>query len=125
MVIFVGSNDINGNDEHHLAPAHIAGQLQVLLDRIFDAKPDTQVFYLSITPTLFSWDKWQSVQEANQLAEQLCARYDNATFIDTTDLFLSAEGKPDKNLFIFDGLHLNEEGYALWTKRIKPYLLEE
>jgi len=98
--------------------------LAVLLDIIFSKNPDTEVFYISITPTIFSWDKWESVHEANRMAAQVCDSYKNTTFIETTDLFLNDEGKPDKNLFIIDGLHLNKAGYALWTSRIKPYLLE-
>lgn len=125
VVIFVGSNDINASDEHQFAPTHIAEQLKELLTIIFAAKPDTEVFYLSITPTLYSWDKWESVQQANRMAEQVCESFDQVTFIDTTDLFLNEEGSPDKSLFIFDGLHLNQNGYALWTQRIKPYLLED
>jgi len=125
VVIFAGANDINGNDQHHLAPGHIAGQLRILFDIIFSAKADTKVFYIAITPTLYSWDKWESVQEANRLASQVCDDYDNAFFIETADLFLTADGKPNKNLFVFDGLHMNQAGYALWTGRIKPYLLED
>lgn len=125
VVIFVGANDINGNEQHHLAPEHIAKQLTVLLDIIFAANPNTEVFYIAITPTLFSWDKWESVQKANHLAEQVCANYKQVSFIDPTDLFLNEAGTPNKHLFLWDGLHLNEQGYAVWTSHIKPYLLKD
>lgn len=123
LVIFVGSNDINSNEQHQMAPAYIGEQLKTLFDIIFAEKPDTKVFYIAITPTLYSWDKWSSVQEANRIAAAVCDDYENATFIDPTSSFLDAQGKPNKDFFVFDGLHLNEKGYALWTSHIKPYLL--
>ena len=122
VVIFVGTNDINGNAEHHLAPGYIGERLTALLDAIFAANPASEVFYIAITPTLLSWDKFDSVQRANTIAAAVCETYDNATFIATEDLFLNAAGEPDEALFVFDGLHLNAQGYARWTSRIKPYL---
>ncbi len=123
VVIFVGSNNINGNEEHATAPIQIRDQLALLLDTILAARADTQIFYISITPTLFSWDKWASVQEANRLAAELCDSYENAHFIETADLFLDEQGEPNKTLYAFDGLHLSAEGYAAWTDRIKPRLM--
>ncbi len=122
VVIFVGTNDINGNDEHHLAPDYIGKKLRVLLDAILAANPVTEVFYIAITPTILSWDKYDSVQRANAIAAAVCEAYENVTFIATDDLFLGANGEPGAELFIFDGLHLNAQGYARWTSRIKPYL---
>ena len=31
-------------------------------------------------------------------------------------------GKADPALFVDDGLHMNEEGYKVWNKIIKPFL---
>ena len=40
-------------------------------------------------------------------------------------VFLDADGEPGGKLFVFDGLHLSPEGYALWTSRIRPLLMAE
>ncbi|MCH7725232.1 MAG: calcineurin-like phosphoesterase C-terminal domain-containing protein [Planctomycetes bacterium] len=37
---------------------------------------------------------------------------------------LGADGKPRAELFASDGLHLNETGYELWTKIVKPLLIK-
>ena len=37
-------------------------------------------------------------------------------------LFLGADGMPDASLFVNDQLHLNAQGYALWTKALAPIL---
>ena len=38
-------------------------------------------------------------------------------------VMLDAQGKPRDELFRVDGLHMNAQGYALWTSIIKPILL--
>ena len=35
---------------------------------------------------------------------------------------LNSQGTPD-DVYIFDGLHLNEEGYTRWINHLKPVLL--
>ena len=35
---------------------------------------------------------------------------------------LGEDGKPRRELFVGDGLHLNAKGYALWTKVVAPHL---
>jgi lysophospholipase L1-like esterase len=35
---------------------------------------------------------------------------------------LDTEGEPIKEIFTDDSLHMNEKGYAIWQKEIKPYL---
>ena len=122
VVIFVGTNNINGNENHASAPEIIREELSLLIETILAARADTQIFYLPITPTIFSWDKWASVREANRLAAELCQQYDNVVFVETADLFLDEKGEPNKKFFAFDGLHLSAEGYAAWTGRIKPLL---
>jgi len=32
---------------------------------------------------------------------------------------------PVRALFLFDGLHLSEQGYALWTSVVRPRLLAD
>jgi hypothetical protein len=35
---------------------------------------------------------------------------------------LNADGKPRKELFGDDMLHMNNEGYRIWTDLIRPHL---
>jgi hypothetical protein len=35
---------------------------------------------------------------------------------------LGADGKPRPELFVQDGLHLNEAGYTLWNALLRPLL---
>jgi lysophospholipase L1-like esterase len=46
-----------------------------------------------------------------------------AQFIDVSEPMLDAQGKPRRELFRPDGLHMNAQGYAIWTAIVKPILL--
>ena len=46
------------------------------------------------------------------------------TFIDVSRAMLDERGTVRHELFRPDGLHMNAQGYALWTSIIKPVLLE-
>ncbi|MHC4376676.1 MAG: SGNH/GDSL hydrolase family protein, partial [Planctomycetota bacterium] len=62
------------------------------------------------------------VLEANRLIREMCATDDSLQFVDTAPGFLDSRGQPDPSLFVEDGLHLNPNGYAFWTARLKPVL---
>jgi lysophospholipase L1-like esterase len=47
---------------------------------------------------------------------------DRLTFIDTYSPMLNPDGQPRAELFQKDNLHMNAEGYKLWTSLIKPRL---
>jgi lysophospholipase L1-like esterase len=123
VVIYVGSNDINVSDTPMEAVPVIREGLRSLLRIIGEHRPGTPVFYIAITPSILSWDKREAVAAANRAAREVCDSHSDATFIATEDLFLTAEGMPDKKLYQFDGLHLSKDGYARWTSRIKPLLM--
>ena len=43
-------------------------------------------------------------------------------YLDTFSIMLNNEGKPDPKLFKEDMLHMNADGYALWTKAVQELL---
>ena len=43
--------------------------------------------------------------------------------VDTGGALLGPDGTPD-DVYIFDGLHLNAEGYRRWSAVLKPLLME-
>jgi len=124
VVLFVGSNDINVSDTPMDVVPVIAEGLQRLVDIIHESNGKTEIYYLAITPTPFSWRKRDAVRAANSAAEAVMSKAARAHFIATSDLFLDASGKPDRNLFRLDGLHLSDAGYERWTGRIKPILID-
>ena len=53
---------------------------------------------------------------------EIATRDDLVTFIDIWDAMLSTEGERIPELFVEDGLHINAQGYAIWTKLVREHL---
>ena len=120
IVLFI-ANDITGS-ESDKSPEEVGDLFRYVLKSIRRTHPDTPVFWIEITPTAARWRVWSQVQKANNEISDICLRNRNTLFIRTDSAFLDAAGKPKTELFIDDKLHLNQQGYAIWTEIIKNEL---
>ena len=117
VVIFV-ANDITGTD-HDKTPEEVAGLFRKMLKIIRQKHPATPVFWIAVTPTPSRWKVWPAITKENNLIREICESKKNAYFIKTDFAFLNQNGRPKEELFRDDKLHLNENGYAVWTEIIK------
>ncbi len=120
IVIFI-ANDITG-DKSDKTPVEVGEMARQLLRIIREKFPDEPVFWIEITPTSSRWKVWPLIQQANKEIEKECREDGHATFISTASAFLNQSGLPKDELFRSDKLHLNAEGYKVWTGIIKKEL---
>jgi hypothetical protein len=120
IVIFI-ANDITGGDSDK-SPREVAELFRYLVKIIRKTHPDTPVFWIAVTPTAARWSVWDKIQEVNTRISDICDDDDNTWFIRTDFAFLDANGKPRTELFIEDKLHLNRQGYAVWTEIVTKEL---
>jgi hypothetical protein len=120
IVIFIG-NDISGN-ENDKSPLEVSQLFRKTLYIIRRKFTDTPVFWISVTPTPSRWAVWPEIKEANEMIKEICDSHRNTYFIDTEKYFLNSSGLPRSELFIEDKLHLNDEGYRIWSGIIKNEL---
>jgi len=118
VVLYAGDNDIGAGK----SPEQVAADFRAFATIVHQGLPDTKVIYLSIKPSVLRWKLWPKMQQANGLIEAYCKEEKGLTFVDITKAMLGEDGKPRRELFAGDGLHLNEKGYALWASVLKPYL---
>jgi lysophospholipase L1-like esterase len=64
------------------------------------------------------------MKQVNDRAESYADATPGLTYVDVMTPMLDTDGQPRAELFSADGLHMNAEGYAIWTKTLKPLLLE-
>jgi lysophospholipase L1-like esterase len=121
VVLFAGSNDLAGRSSDGTPEELLAGYVR-FVEAVHASLPETPIYYLSITPTRMHWKRWPLVRETNELIEAHTFTDERLHFVDTTDLFLADDGKPDPKLFRFDRLHPNRRGYEAWASVIKPVL---
>ncbi|MCZ4225435.1 GDSL-type esterase/lipase family protein [Pedobacter rhodius] len=120
IVLYVGENDII-NDK---VTADTVLNRTVALYKAIRAKlPVTPIAYISIKPSP-SRDKFRDKAVAsNELIKKFLAGEKNTSFIDIFPRMLQ-DGKSRSELFVDDMLHMNPDGYAIWEKAVKPYLIK-
>jgi lysophospholipase L1-like esterase len=120
LVMFV-ANDITGSDNDK-SPEEVKKLFLNVVKTFRKSHPGDPVFWIAITPTSSRWKAWPKIREANELIRQTCEKGHNLYFISTDFAFLNEKGEPRDEYFIADKLHLNQEGYMVWTEIIKKEL---
>ncbi len=123
VVVFCGTNDIR--PDAAAEPEALLKTYQAFVQRIRVASPDVPVYFVGITPSPRRWDVWNIAQQTNQLIREWSDAQPQLHFIDTGAALLGDDGLPNPQNYIFDGLHLSEKGYKIWTSIIKPRLVED
>ncbi len=119
IICYCGENDVAGKKD----------KIQILTDfrnfssHIKKALPEATLLFLAIKPNPLRWKMWERMTATNRVIKNYCESSGFCIFIDTATPLLNARGRPDKNLFAEDGLHLNSAGYAVWNRILTPYLI--
>lgn len=120
VVIFVGGNDVGSGK----TAQRLISDYRGFIARFEKELPDADLWILSMKPSRLRWELRGEMQKVDDAFRAFSAANDKITFVESGRVLLDADGEPD-DVYRFDGLHLNEEGYRRWTKLLKPLLLEE
>ncbi len=123
VVLYAGDNDLAlGTGK---TPERVAADFERFVARIHTELPDTRIYFVSIKPSLRRWNRWPRMRRANAMIAERCDGDPRLACLDVATAMLGADGKPRREIFVFDGLHLNPDGYALWTAVLRPRLLAD
>ncbi|MDA1092443.1 MAG: GDSL-type esterase/lipase family protein [Acidobacteria bacterium] len=119
VAIYEGDNDSFGGD----APETVAGELKQIIAKIHAELPDTRIYVLSVKPSLARVSVWDRAQATSALYQKIVDSDERLHYIDVVTPFLKADGKVMDDVFVDDGLHLNDKGNAIWAAAIKAALM--
>ena len=119
IFFYAGDNDIADGK----TPEQVFEDYVELAGKVRTDLPDTELIFLSIKPSEARWDKWPKMEQANLLIREFTARDPKLGYIDVASLLLNADGRP-KDVYVLDGLHLNDDGYRLWNQALAPLLAD-
>ena len=122
VVLYVGENDLPDTAS---TPDSIFNRTKALLRTIRDSLPGVPIVYISIKPSPVREKYINKAIASNELIRNFISTQTNMSFVDVFKRMLTKEGKPRPDLFVEDMLHMNEQGYSIWRKTIKPYLLKQ
>lgn len=118
VVLYAGDNDISGGK----SPAEVFADFQKFVSVIHRGLPKAKIVFIAIKPSIKRWNLAEKMKKANSLIRQQCENNARLEFVDIFSPMLGADGKPRRELFVEDGLHLNQAGYKLWAEKVKPCL---
>ena len=118
IIFFCGSNDINGLN----SPQDVFAEFQTFFNSVKKELPKTKVFAISIQPSPSRLDQRQRQQEWNDAVRNLAKSDPNLVYIDVSSPMLSPNNMPRLELYSDDKLHMNKNGYKIWTKLVRVNL---
>lgn len=118
IVVYTGENDIQ---DGQTAENVLADFKEFIAFRNKDL-PKTPIIYISLKPSILRWAKWPEMKRANELIHDEAKKNKRVTFFDIASKMLGADGKPLPDIFVADGLHMNEKGYKIWHENLQEYL---
>jgi lysophospholipase L1-like esterase len=126
IVFYAGENDLSGLFyTTKKTPEEVRDNFQTFCETVHVQLPQVPIYFISIKPPKKRKNLWPEIQKANNLVEEFCNSHELVHYVDTVPPMLDAEGNPRKNLFRWDGIHMNERGYEIWTSIVKPILSKD
>ena len=116
ILLYAGDNDIAGGK----TPETVLSDFKAFVGKIHAALPGTRIAYIAIKPCLAREKFLEQVKTANRLIREYCGTDERLLFADVFTPMLNPEGRPRADLCVKDMLHLNAQGYELWTSVLRP-----
>lgn len=120
VVYYAGDNDL-GRDRTP-TPETVATNFERFVERVRADSPGVPVYFISIKPSPKRMGRWPAMAAANRIVERFAAAQEDVTYLDVASPMLDAAGNVRPELFSADGVHMNAEGYALWTSVVRPVI---
>jgi lysophospholipase L1-like esterase len=118
VVYYEGDNDL----AHGKSPEQVEQDTKAFLEKLHQALPETTVILLSVKPSPSRWHLFDAQVDTNRRFQDLAAANPKVKYADVASVLLDADGKPCPELYLPDKLHLNPDGYKVWTEVVTPML---
>jgi lysophospholipase L1-like esterase len=116
VVLMIGTNNLAMDDYAFL------GDYQEILDTFQSLYPDARVAVTSLLPLYLPWLAPDAVERINENLNRK-AEKPGIDFLDVFARFREA-GRGERGLFLEDGVHLSDAGYAVWAGVLEKYFSE-
>ncbi len=118
IVFHAGGNDIALGK----TPEAVCADFGALVRKVHAALPGTRIIYMSLIGSRLRWSLWPQMAKVNSLIEEFCKGDDRLWYVDLSRFLLDDRNEPREELFRADKLHLNSDGYRVWSSVLSPVL---
>ncbi|HOK04182.1 MAG TPA: GDSL-type esterase/lipase family protein [Victivallales bacterium] len=123
IVIYEGDNDLNKDDSN--VEKDFIQPLTEFIQKTWEIDKDVEFYLISIKYSPSRMHAKERYSEANQKMKEMAINNPKIHFIDVNSKMLDDASNPRPELFLKDRLHMNENGYKIWTEELKKVLLEK
>jgi len=118
VVVYEGDNDVTGAE----SAAEITDIAKVFYEDLMKELPDAKIFVLAAKPSPLRWHLKSKYDELNTLMHAYTMQHEQLNYIDIWSPMIGPNQRPLPHIFISDSLHMNAQGYEIWTETIVPVL---
>lgn len=120
ILLYEGDNDISNGKK---TPKQIYEDFKTFMALVEAKLPDTKVAVYSLRPSIAREKTMPQQREVNAAFKKYCRKHSKKAFyIDVFDALCTSSGQPNAEYLVGDMLHLNDKGYAVWTKATRDFL---
>jgi lysophospholipase L1-like esterase len=112
IAFYAGDNDL-GDGRH---PEEVYLFFCALAEKMRRLLPGVPLAYMTIKVSPARWNLAKEIIQANKMIANEIKQYTDWQVIDTTTPLLGPDGRPRRELFESDGLHLSSAGYKVWQR---------
>ena len=112
IFIMSGINNIAMGDDEFI------GSYKVIIERLRSAYPEADIIVNSLLPVNMEFIKNDTIKQLNEALQNLA----NETGIELLNIysrFVDTKGRVIKEYLLEDGVHISNEGYAVWSRAVE------
>ena len=114
VFIYEGDNDLWAKKK----PKEIVATTWEIINKIHSVNPNTPIVLIGTKPSISRWKLRGRYKRLNKKLEKVSKSNPNLTYVDVWYPMLNRK-KLKKDIFISDGLHMNQKGYDIWYETMK------
>lgn len=122
-ILLYVENDL-GNHKEGVNAVKCFDLFRIFIDKLKKDYPNTPLIVVSLKPSQHKADQLKDQLLVNALLEEN-ASAQGYTYVDITKVMYDEAGNLRTDIFKEDNLHMNAEGYKLWTAILKPLFIKK
>ena len=112
VVFYAGDADVAAGKNAD----QIFADYKTFIAKVHSRLPGTPMVIIGIKPSPAHWEQMDAIRHTNTLVRTYVAGDRLVSFVDVVAALLGADGHPRPEFYSQNGLNLNDQGYAAWTR---------
>jgi lysophospholipase L1-like esterase len=118
IVFYAGDNDL----AEGCTPEQVRDAFAAFVQRARSLDAGVPIGFIAIKPSMARKRLLPQIRQANALVRAYARGQKDVGYVDVFTPMLGPDGQPQPKWFGADGLHMNRQGYALWTGLVREWL---